>query len=116
VKKDSGMLMTRLNSLHRNRWVSPSPIRAEHQRSTSANKAPSTASPPTISDSCTTRSMFPCITPSSMMRWNSSIGSTVVALPNSTATAKTMNHHLNGSACCSIRRTVPRGKWCFRTE
>ena len=116
VKKASGMLFTRSKSWHRSRWVKPSPIRAEHQRSSNPSPMPTSANPATTSASCTTRPVFPASTPSSMMRWNSSIGITVVALPPSTATAKTMNHPLKGLACASTRRAVPRGKWCCSTE
>ncbi len=76
--------------------MSPSPIRAEHQRSTICSSADPTAIPATATASQTMTSTSPASTPSSMIRWNSSSGATDSALLTITVMRKTMMRPLKG--------------------
>ncbi len=79
------------------RKIRSSPIRAEHQRSRMLTAADSSAITATTTDKVTTRPRSPASTPSSMIRWKSSSGTTDSVLPATVATRNTTIMPVNGA-------------------
>ena len=85
------------NSWVRRCRISPSPMRAEHHRSTTLRAALNTAMPATTSARMTIRLTSSPSTPSSMMRRNNRAGATPRAEPSTTVMRNTMMRPLNGA-------------------
>ncbi len=92
---------------------SPSPIRAEHHRSTTPSAAASTAMPATTNDRVTIRGTSPPSTPSSMICLKRIAGATPSAEPMTTVMRNTVMRLLKGAPYPSTRRTIPLGSSWF---